>query len=739
VNGLNERLLAAFRIEHKDHLEAARAMLDACEAAGWIGQAPDLVELHRRLHSLKGAARAVDMRPVEALAHALEGLIDDFTAGRLTIDRKFARTIRDALNAIEDWVDAAMARRSPPAIDEIIRVVEASREGAHAPSTTTFERGEAIDGTGDEGDAAAAPTMPQELLRVDARKFERLMQSSAEILSAAQEQDALLSEIQSVRSQIDRLCREWASISRRERAPAGEVIRGVEASLPGRGATVRLEQVAQVLSKGAARQRAYAQRMRRLGRSLQSQIHFLRMVSAESVFGGARKIIRDIARDEGKQAAVIVRGLDTLADRFVLLSLKDPVLHILRNAIHHGIETPTERAANGKPDEGLVILEVSSRGREISIRIEDDGRGVDRGKVEAAARRKGVAAGAVSTSDEALTSLLCLPGLTTAETVTEVAGRGMGLSIVKEAVARLGGVLSISARGPCGVVVQIAAPASLLSKRFVFIAAADARFCVPAGRVKRMHRTADGRARIETLEGRPHLILGDSPPMALAPLAFLLRLDETKCGENLKGSTIIELAGVDLRFGIIVDVVLGVWDGLVRDLGLDSASGDMFAGGVALEDGVIAPVLDVAALVRTYRQTEGCISLSPEGGERENRLRSILVVDDSITTRTLEKSVLEASGYQVRLSVDGADALRELRQRPADLVISDIEMPNLDGFALVKAMKQDEALARIPIILVTSRNDDADRRRGLETGADAYVVKQRFDQAELLSIIDRLL
>jgi two-component system chemotaxis sensor kinase CheA len=199
------------------------------------------------------------------------------------------------------------------------------------------------------------------------------------------------------------------------------------------------------------------------------------------------------------------------------------------------------------------------------------------------------------------------------------------------------------------------------------------------------------------------------------------------------------LAGVDLRFGIIVDVVLGVWDGLVRDLGLDSASGDMFAGGVALEDGVIAPVLDVAALVRTYRQTEGCISLSPEGGERENRLRSILVVDDSITTRTLEKSVLEASGYQVRLSVDGADALRELRQRPADLVISDIEMPNLDGFALVKAMKQDEALARIPIILVTSRNDDADRRRGLETGADAYVVKQRFDQAELLSIIDRLL
>ncbi|MEX0644543.1 MAG: response regulator, partial [Parvularculaceae bacterium] len=695
------------------------------------------IELHRRLHSLKGAARAVDMRPVESLAHALEGLIEDCQAGRLVIDQKFARTIRDALNAIEDWVDAAMTSKAPPAIDDIIRQVEESRGiGSRAPSSAAPEGDRADNEPWDEGRTAASAA-PQELLRVDARKFERLMQCSAEVQSAAQDQDGLLFDIQVVRDEVERLRKEFDPAKRKNGAAGGREPRIALNALPRGGVGARLQQVARILDKGAVRQRSYAWRMRRLGRSLQSQVQSLRMVSAESVFDGARKIARDIARDEGKHVSVSVRGLETLADRHVLQSLKDPVLHVLRNAIHHGIESPAERTAQSKPDEGLIIFEVSSRGSELTVKVEDDGRGVDRDKVEAAAQKRGLATAASRASAQALTSLLCLPGFTTAETVTEVAGRGMGLSVVKDAVAKLGGALSITSRNPCGVIVQLTAPASLLSKRFVFVAAAGAKFCLPACDTKRLHRAAE--RRIETLEGLPHLIFGDAAPMALAPLSFLLRREAQRDSEGIEASTIIELAGVEPRLGIVVDAVLGVWDGLVRDLGLESAAGDLFAGGVALDDGVVAPVIDVAALAGAYRKSGRLAAFSMKSGAHEKIVRSILVVDDSITTRTLEKSVLEASGYHVRLSVDGADALRQLRQKTADLVISDIEMPNLDGFALVKAMKEDEALSRIPVILVTSRNDDADKRRGLDVGADAYVVKQRFDQAELLSIIDGLI
>ncbi|MGE0408415.1 MAG: response regulator [Amphiplicatus sp.] len=723
MNALDDRLLAAFRVEHKDHLEAVRAMLDACEGADWNGAGLDLMELHRRLHSLKGAARAVDMRPVEALAHALESLIEDCQAGLCSLDEESARTLRQALDGIEDWVDAALAEKSPPAIDALTRRIESARGAARPTSAAPAAPRQAPEN--------ASPPIAREMMRIETRGFDGLMQSAFEMLATTQQQEKLQSDLDGLRSLVRSLEQSLAARRATRRAP-----RGVPGANEPESAIAAVNEILRRIDASASWHRAHAWRLNRSGRRLQSQIQALRMISADNVFSSARKIVRDIAREQGKSVRVTVKGLETLADRSILEALKDPVAHILRNAVNHGIETPAERRRAGKPEEGLVALEIAARAGALVIRIDDDGRGVDRDKAVAVARQKGLLAATADAAAPSIETLLAFPGLSTAERVTEIAGRGMGLSVVKEAAARLGGAFSISPRAPCGVSVQITVPASLLAKRFVFVVVSNEIYCFPAARIERVHRIL--RRDVEMLDGRAHALFGEAPAMALAPLSFLLgRKDAAPDDEG--ALNVVELEGVAPRLGICVDAVLGVKDGLARDIGLDAGLAERVVGGVVLENGVVAPVLDIAALVETYRRADGGAALPIAAARERARAKSILVVDDSITTRTLEKSVLEASGFEVTLSVDGADALRKLRQAPVDLIISDIEMPNLDGFALVKALKQEKDLAKIPIILVTSRSDDADKQRGLELGADAYVVKQRFDQTELLSIIGRLL
>lgn len=719
MKSLEEKLLAAFEVEHREHLDTARLLLDAAGNGG----APDLIELHRRLHSLKGAARAVDMRPVEALAHALEGLIEDCQSGALELEDHSTDVVRDALDAIEDWVGAALAREKPPAIDAITRDVEERRSGKRR-SDAQRARAEPV--------PDASPKAPRtETTRIETRDFDAMLQSSSEILASLSFQSRLETELHALQMEARGLEHDLAARRKVERRGGDAAFDAQRAN----GSLVRLQQFMRRLDSANREQRAHSWRMRQLGARLRSQVELLRMVSADTVFAGVGKIVRDIARDQGKAARVTVKGLDTLADRAVLQSLKDPVLHLLRNAINHGIETPAERARNGKSGEGAILFEVSAHAGELRLVVEDDGAGIAVSRVLEVAKGRGLLARDAAPEGAALTALLAQPGFSTAERVTEVAGRGMGLSVVKETLAKLGGALTIAGREPCGVRVLLTAPVSSLASRFVLLSAGGDIWCLPANRVERIHRVrADD---IETLEGRPHFVAKGEVPMALAPLAFLLGDAGAPLSSGGGILTVAELQG-ESRFGVVIDEIVGVRDGVMRDYGPDTQAGGVIAGGVLLDAGVVAPVLDAASLAAAYGRAEARCQLSRKD-EKAARPRSVLVVDDSITTRTLEKSILEASGFDVRLSVDGADALRQLRQRQTDLVISDVEMPTLDGFGLIRAMKQDSALRKIPVILVTSRSDDTDRRRGLDLGADAYVVKQRFDQTELLSIIDRLI
>ncbi len=704
---LQAKLLSAFNAEHRDHIAAARAMLDAYETAGLQGPALDVVELYRRLHSLKGAARAVGMRPVEELAHALEGLIEDHQAQGRDLGAEEIATVRSALDRIEDAAAAILQGAAKPAPGRASRFVNDLRggDGSGAPTTLHEE---------------PTPLAVQDLTRVSTQSFDELVQCSSEILGELESQNDTLRLFVRVDEQL------------KEQAAAGRKVGRAS------GDTKARKDVEQSIQDAIARQRAHLWRTRRLGRSLQEQLGRLQTAPAGEVFGASGRIIRDIARQEGKRVNIAIRGLELSADRNVLLRLKDPVMHLLRNAVHHGIEPPEERRRAGKPDEGNILFDISANGAGLVFTVEDDGRGFDKERIFQRARECGLmdAPAQGPAGDAYLASLIMQPGLSTEESVNEVAGRGMGLSVVSDAVQRLGGGLTVASREPCGLRVTLKTVASTLITRLALVESAGRVAAFPVSQIKRIRRISCGD--IQTIDGRAHATDGSAPPMALAPLEFLLERGGPELDGEVGRIMVVELESDSGRFGVVVDAVFEILEGVIRDLHLHPDKAGCVAGGVVLKTDTVVPVLDPGALIDVYRQADArCMMRMPGVDARAARI-SILVVDDSITTRTLEKSILEANGYDVRLSVDGADALRELRREAADLVVSDIEMPRLNGFDLLSSMKKDPMLTHIPVLLVTSRNDEADRRRGLELGADAYVVKQRFDQNALLKTIERL-
>jgi two-component system chemotaxis sensor kinase CheA len=477
--------------------------------------------------------------------------------------------------------------------------------------------------------------------------------------------------------------------------------------------------------------------LRRLGEQLQEDVRRARMVPAEGVFEGFRKMVRDLARDEGKEVEFEVGGLEAEADRMVLQALKDPVMHLLRNAVSHGIEPPGDRRAKGKPPAGRVALRVEARGNRLRIAVEDDGRGIDLKRVAGVAVQRGLLSEseAAAASPQELTRLIFQPGFSTARAVSELSGRGMGLSVAYEAVTRLQGEIALHPREGPGTAVVLSVSLTVSTHRLLLVACRGQTFGLPAHGVERLHRvqTQD----VETVEGRPVVRL-QGQPVPLASLAHLLDLGESEVSAEGGALPVVALRSGDGRLAVAVDALLSVQDSLIQDLGIPMAGGDRLSGGVLLEDGSVCLALNPAGLVRAFQESGGAPALKTTGPAPEKRTPAILVVDDSITTRTLEKSILEAHGYRVQVAVDGAEALDRLRAGGVDLVVADIQMPRVDGFALLEEMKRDRRLSQIPVILVTSMERREDQERGLALGADAYIVKRKFDQRELLEAVEQM-
>jgi two-component system chemotaxis sensor kinase CheA len=443
-----------------------------------------------------------------------------------------------------------------------------------------------------------------------------------------------------------------------------------------------------------------------------------RMVSVATIAGPLRRGVRDISRSSGKRVRWELLGEQTVLDRHVLEQLREPLVALVRNAVDHGIEGPDERAAQGKPREGVVRVHATQAGGDVLIAVSDDGRGIDVARVRARAGQ-----------DADPFRAIFDPGVTTAATVTGVSGRGVGLDSVRTAVEQLRGRIEVRSQPGRGTEFLISVPMTLAVLRCLLVRAGDHRYALP------MHSTATAReagadAQV-SVDGRPALLL-DGEPVPLVALTAALGFGD---GAPFRGPAVI-LSTASGRHAFGVDELLGQRDVVVKDVGRVLGRLPLVAGASVEPDGSVMLVLDPEGLNAGAGGAPAPAPVARANGGAERAAR-ILVVDDALTIRELQRSILERAGYEVTTAADGEDALRRLTEHPPDLVLTDIEMPRMDGFALTEAIRaRDDAT---PVLILTSRAGEADRRRGLEAGADGYLVKSAFDAGALLEAVEDLL
>jgi len=463
----------------------------------------------------------------------------------------------------------------------------------------------------------------------------------------------------------------------------------------------------------------------------------LRMLPANTIFQAFPRAVRDLAKQFKKDINLVIEGGDTELDKKVLEEINDPLVHIMRNAVDHGIEDPETRVKAGKPAQGTITLEARQEGDRIIIEISDDGAGIDPEKVRASAVRKGyiTAAEAAGMSDREATYLIFEAGFSTAAIITEISGRGVGMDVVREfVVEKLKGSLDVESVIGQGTVFKLTIPLTLAIIRALMLRVGERSYALPTGSIEETLRIDP--AEIIKVEGR-EVIRRQRRTVPLVRLSEILGVPEDPATEGKVPIVTIGYSGH--RMGFIIDGFVGEQQIVIKPLGNHLKKIDNVAGVTILGAGDVVPILNVPDLMANARSRSGQRVGLRQRVEREGP-RKILICEDSFTTRELERSIFEAAGYEVETAVDGAAGLTKLKEGLAvDAVVTDVQMPNMTGFELTRAVKNDAQLASIPVIIVTSLERDEEKAEGIEAGADAYITKSVFNQDTLLDTVEQLI
>jgi len=472
---------------------------------------------------------------------------------------------------------------------------------------------------------------------------------------------------------------------------------------------------------------------------LQEQAMDMRMLPVSTVFNTFPRAMRDLARQYKKDIDLIIEGADTELDKKVLEEINDPLVHLMRNAVDHGIEPATERVAAGKPAKGTIRLAARQEGDHIVIEIVDDGAGIDPDKVKAAAVRKGyiTESESKSMSDREARYLIFEKGFSTAAIITEISGRGVGMDVVREfVVERLKGSLDVESEKGMGTTFRLTIPLTLAIIRALLLRVSDQTFALPTSSIDETLRVQP--TDVIKVEGH-EVIRRQRRTVPLVHLRDILGLEMVDTPEAKIPIATLSFSGH--RIGLIVDAFVGEQQIVIKTLGSHLKRVDNVAGVTILGAGEVVPILNVPDLMSNGRQMTGMrVRRGPIIKEKDAGPSRILICEDSFTTRELERSIFEAAGYEVETATDGAMGFQKLREGlNPDAVVTDVQMPNMTGFELTRAIKSDDALKSIPVIIVTSLERDEEKAEGIDAGADAYITKSVFNQDTLLDTVERLI
>ena len=467
------------------------------------------------------------------------------------------------------------------------------------------------------------------------------------------------------------------------------------------------------------------------------EMHMLPFSSLLEMFP---RLARELARDQGKQLELLIQGDKIEIDRRILEEMKDPFIHLLRNCIDHGLEKPPAREQKGKTAQGTITVAITQQDSgKIEILFADDGAGIDVGKVKAAAARMGIiSADELDKLDEReALALIFRSGVSTSPMVTDLSGRGLGLAIVREKVEHLGGAIALDTHPDAGTTIRIVLPLTFATFRGVLVRTGGQLFIIPVTGVERVARVAG--KDILTVENRETIPL-DGQAVSLVQLGNVLGMPQKNAAAEAAAHAQVVVMGVGpARVAFRVDEILGEREVLVKALGRQLVRVRNIAGATVLGGGRVVPVLNVPDLMKSAVKLTASPLMPAAGEPAEAQKRSILVVEDSIISRTLIKNILESAGYTVATAVDGLDAYTLLKTAAFDLVVSDVEMPRMNGLDLTAKIRSDKQLSELPVVLVTALDSREHRERGIDVGANAYIVKGSFDQSNLLGVIRQLI
>jgi two-component system chemotaxis sensor kinase CheA len=793
TDSILRELMATFRAEADEHVRGLNKGLLDIEKGGL--ERSRLEELFREAHSLKGAARAVDLTDLEQVAHHVEDRLAELRDGKREVTPELMDALYAAVDAVAALVEAPAAKagidlaallerlRDPaahpgaapasglaagpgqpgPAAPDDRRAPAATR--ATAPATQPAPAGRTgpaagmrrSEGSGQPvsggvarspggrssdpgaqpnpaGSAVPRPRDPgqrglssaeDEMIRVQTVKLDSLMGQAGELLVARIRTEQRLADLRGLASRLGRL-----------------------------SATEIEGEVADLL-------RRFGSDVAHLSRAVtgvQDGLRRVRMLSATTVFEPLERVVRDVSRSAGRQTRLILEGGETEVDKRVLELIRDPLIHLVRNAVDHGVEPPDERERAGKPREGTITVRAEQRGTTLIIEVADDGAGIDREKLRALAEQRGID---LSESEDPI-SVIFASGFSTARIITDISGRGVGLDVVKERINSLQGTIEVDAEPGAGTTFRLILPITLFTGQALLVRVGGETYALPISAVERIVRV--GPDDIVSIEGRDAIRYLDRP-VPLVPLAAVLGVPEedspevsTEAEPVLAGARgragpvarprdraeargprkrgAVVLGGPHGRAAFMVDSLLGEREIVVKGLSDPLRRVRNISGATILGSGDVVLILSPSDLVSSARGVSARVSAARRTDEKA--AARVLVVDDSITTRTLERNILASAGYEVLVATNGREALDILHRERIDLVVSDIQMPEMDGFSLTREIRSG-AWGDLPVILVTSLDSSEDKARGVEAGANAYIVKSNFDQSTLLEVVEQLL
>ena len=739
-------LIAVFKAETEEHLTNLDNGLVELEKQS------DNIELvrglNREVHTLKGAARVFGFSQIQDIAHRIEDIFEAVAGKKAVFSSSVVERIFKGLDAIRtilekispeqeiniDVSDLCGELEACLATKQEIEAVSGSEPGKEYEGEKT-PREVPVHST---SDGPPPPSVQQdEYIRVPLSRADKLLYLVGELVINRMKSSAKIAQakrLSKLSKEAQRSISSLAEAIKKEWSPAeGEVTK-----LLGQ-CDAQMQKLREQTLKLYDHVSTEVFHLDPVIDELQTRVKEIKMLPLATVFNGFPRMVRDIASQQGKEVRLVISGEETELDKKVMDGIKTSLIHILRNCIDHGIEEPERRTALGKPAYGTIGVSASHESDNVVITVEDDGRGMDTDQIKQTALKKRLVSSDTlgGMTDKEVLNIVFMNGYSTSLMVTDVSGRGMGLDIVRRDITRLKGWVVLETDKNKGTKFTLVLPLTIAIIHVLLVKVQGMLFALPMLSI--IETVKVNMDDVSTTEGRMAIQFREQI-VPLVRLKEVLGLPPTRDEEaNPKKETLVVMvASLDRRVGFIIDEIVGDEEVFVKSLGKHLGKLKNVSGAVIMATGEVAVVLDIEDLI-----VHSALSIKPLTAERspskvKYREKRILVVEDAFSTRELEKTILETHGYIVDTAVDGLDALDRMIGRKYDLIVSDIEMPRMDGFELCMTLKKNEGYKEIPFVMVTALQKEEDKRRGMEVGAAAYIVKSGFEQTNLLDTIERL-